>query len=159
MQLISLDSLKPYEKKEFKLKLINGLDVDYQPNKQRGELVVELIFVPFRESMSFKGSFDDYRRYDSGIGQLPDIDIEGAGVLSILVMGAENVEGKKHNNPYAVVIFREDKKKTKVMQHFTTQNMGKCFPSSLKANALLEECADGLFVQPGDPEKPRPTLE
>lgn len=115
-----MDSLKPYEKKEFKLKLVKGLDFDYQPKKHRGDLVVELTFVPFREeTMAFKGSFSDYKRYSSRIDQSPDEDgaFEGAGLLSMTVIGAENVEGKKHTNPYALVIFRGDRRKTKVMQH------------------------------------------
>lgn len=124
MQQVPLDSLKPYEKKEFKLKLVEGLDFDDQPKKHRGELVVELTFVPFREeTVSFKGSFSDNKRCGSGIDQSADEDgaFEGAGLLSVTVIGAENADGKKHTNPYALVIFRGDKRKTKVMQH------GKCF--------------------------------
>lgn len=119
MQLVPLYSLKPHEKKEFTLDLLKGSNVDDHPKKQRGQIVVELTFIPFKEeSMSFKGSFNEFKRFDSGIDQLPYEDgaFEGAGLLSVMVIGAENVDAEKHNNPCALVIFRGDKRKTKVMQ-------------------------------------------
>lgn len=119
MQFVSLNALKPYEKKELTLDLLKGSDIGDHPKKQRGQIVVELTFIPFKEeSMSFKGSFNDYKRFNSGIDQLPNEDgaLEGAGLLSVMIIGAENVDAEKHNNPYAYVIFRGDKKKTRVMQ-------------------------------------------
>ncbi|XP_031383535.1 synaptotagmin-3 isoform X2 [Punica granatum] len=119
MQLVPLDSLRPYEKKELKLNLKNGSDVDDHHKKQRGHLVVELTVVPFKEeSASFKGSFSEYKRYESGIDQPPDEDgaFEGAGLLSVMVIGAEDVEGERHNNPYAIVVYRGDKKKTRMIR-------------------------------------------
>ncbi|KAK1416621.1 hypothetical protein QVD17_32412 [Tagetes erecta] len=37
----------------------------------------------------------------------------GAGVLLVSIQGAEGVEGEHHNNPYAMVIFRGETRKTK----------------------------------------------
>lgn len=45
---------------------------------------------------------------------LQDDFVGGAGLLSVKIQGAASVEGKRHSNPYAVMHFRGEKKKTKV---------------------------------------------
>ncbi|XP_030450868.1 synaptotagmin-3 [Syzygium oleosum] len=116
MQLVPLNLLKPHEKKEFVLDLMKHTDIsNHQDKKRRGQLVVELTFVPFKdESGSFNGLPNGYGRIESGVGRVSDND--GAGLLSVIVQGAEDVEGEKHNNPYALVIFRGEKKKTKMLR-------------------------------------------
>lgn len=119
IQLVPLNLLKPHEKKEFVLDLMKHTDIsDHQDKKRRGQLVVELTFVPFKEeSGSFKELPNGYGRIESGIDKVSDDSaLSGAGLLSVIVQGAEDVEGERHNNPYALVIFRGEKKKTKMLR-------------------------------------------
>ena len=118
MQLVPLKLLTPYETKEFTLDLLKDTDTsDSQNKKKRGQIEVELTFVPFKEN-SMKcnsGPLDGYRRRENGTDRSSDDGaFGGAGLLSVLVQGAEDVEGQSHNNPYAVVLFRGERKKTKV---------------------------------------------
>jgi len=116
MQLVPLKLLKPYENKEFTLDLLKDTNVNETPNKKfRGQIVVDMTFVPFREdSMKFGGSSEGYVRKDSGIDSVSDDEVqEGAGLLSVVVQEADEVEGH-HNNPFAVITFRGEKKRTKV---------------------------------------------
>jgi len=75
-----------------------------------------MTFVPFREdSMKFGGSSEGYVRKDSGIDNVSDDEVqEGAGLLSVVIQEADEVEGDHHNNPFAVLTFRGEKKRTKV---------------------------------------------
>ncbi|KAL3732043.1 hypothetical protein ACJRO7_028827 [Eucalyptus globulus] len=119
IQLVPLNLLQPHEKKEFVLDLMKHTDIsDHQDKKRRGQLVVELTFVPFKEeSGSFKELPNGYGRIESGIDKVSDDSaLSGAGLLSVIVQGAEDVEGERHNNPYALVIFRGEKKKTKMLR-------------------------------------------
>ncbi|XP_048134907.1 synaptotagmin-3 isoform X2 [Rhodamnia argentea] len=119
MQLVPLNLLKPQEKKEFVLDLLKHTDIsDHQDKKRRGQLVVELTFVPFKEEGgSFDGLPNGYGRIESGVNKgSNDNALSGAGLLSVIVQGAEDVEGERHNNPYALVIFRGEKKKTKMLR-------------------------------------------
>lgn len=117
MQLVPLKLLKPYENKEFVLDLLKDTNTNETPNKKpRGKIVVDLTFVPFKEdSGKFGGSSEGYGRRESGIDIVSDDEVqEGAGLLSVVIQEAEEVEGEHHNNPYAVLTFRGEKKKTRV---------------------------------------------
>jgi len=73
--------------------------------------------VPFREdSIEFSGPLDgnDGRGSASGRHSSDEESLSGAGLLSVIVQGAEDVEGKHHINPYALVLFRGERKRTKV---------------------------------------------
>ncbi|KAL3646780.1 hypothetical protein CASFOL_009324 [Castilleja foliolosa] len=108
MQIVPLNILVPYEKKEFNLDLRNSMDPNDPHNKKpRGQITVHVTFVPFLEdSKKFSGSFDNN-------GNSKNESLSGTGLLLVTVVEAEDVEGKTHNNPYATIIFRGDKKKTK----------------------------------------------
>lgn len=117
MQLIPLKVLKAYENKEFTLDLLKDTNLNETPQKKpRGKIVVDLTFVPFREDSSkFGGPSEGYVRKESGIDYVSDDEVqEGAGLLSVVIQEAEEVEGDHHNNPYAVLTFRGEKKRTKV---------------------------------------------
>jgi len=77
---------------------------------------VDLTFVPFKEDSSkFGGPSEGYSRKESGFDVVSDDEVqEGAGLLSIVIIEAEEVEGEHHNNPFAVLTFRGEKKRTKV---------------------------------------------
>ncbi|KAE7996982.1 hypothetical protein FH972_001658 [Carpinus fangiana] len=119
MQLVPLKLLTTYETKEFKLELLKNTNNNSPQNhKKRGHIEVELTFVPFKEdSCKFSESLDSYERKESGVSRASDNEVEaGAGLLSVIVQGAEDVEGERHNNPYALVLFRGERKKTKMIR-------------------------------------------
>lgn len=127
MQFVPLKQLTPHEMKEFKLDLLKDTNItDSHSKKQRGQLVVELTFVPFKEdtikySGNFSGPIEAYRRNESEIDMSMSSDDStqgGSGVLSVMIQGAEDVEGKCHNNPYALILFKGEKKKTHVSLGF-----------------------------------------
>lgn len=120
MQLVPLKLLTPHETKEFTLDLLKHSNTtDPKDKTQRGQIVVELTYVPFKEDSSkFSTALSEkYSGKDIRINQSFSMNEEilgGAGLLSVVVQGAEDVEGEHHNNPYALVLFRGEKKKTKV---------------------------------------------
>ena len=57
---------------------------------------------------------------------LQDDCVGGAGLLSVKIQGATSVEGKRHSNPYAVMHFRGEKKKTKVDLFLTHKTPCSC---------------------------------
>ncbi|XP_050387824.1 synaptotagmin-3-like [Argentina anserina] len=132
MQLVPLKALTPFDKKEFKLDLLSDRNDTccFQSKNQRGQLVVELKFVPFKEERGrFSGPLDIIEPRENGttnengsheIMSLLSSDDEsvlgGAGLLSVLIQGAENVEGRCHNNPYALILFRGETKKTAMIR-------------------------------------------
>ncbi|GMN51059.1 hypothetical protein TIFTF001_020213 [Ficus carica] len=119
VQLIPLKQLTPYETKEFTLSLLKDTNIsDSQEKKKRGQIEVELTFVPFKEnSLKYIGPSDAYGRKESCNDEaLDDGALRGAGLLSVLVEGAEEVEGQSHNNPYALVLYRGERKKTKIIK-------------------------------------------
>ncbi|OMO86782.1 C2 calcium-dependent membrane targeting [Corchorus capsularis] len=119
MQLIPLKLLTPYETKEFNLDLLKHTHInDPHDKKQRGKIAVELTYAPFREeSMKLDGPQNSYGRKESGFYKSSESEVfRGAGLLSVMIQGAEDVEGEHHNNPYALVLFRGDTKKTKMIK-------------------------------------------
>ncbi|XP_020878498.1 synaptotagmin-3 isoform X2 [Arabidopsis lyrata subsp. lyrata] len=123
MQLIPLQKINPGEKKAFNLDLIKNSNVvmDSGDKKKRGRLELDLRYVPFREESlkSRNKSQDEYQRKESRDEKSSEDDdfLSQAGLLSVAVQSAKDVEGKKkHSNPYAVVLFRGEKKKTKMLK-------------------------------------------
>ena len=119
MQLVPLKLLTPNETKEFKLDLVKNTNVnDPQNKKRRGQLVVELTYVPFRtDSIKINENGDGYENMENGKGgALTEEALGGAGLLLVTIQGAEDVEGEHHSksNPYALIHFRGEKRKTKV---------------------------------------------
>ncbi|XP_042467887.1 synaptotagmin-3-like [Zingiber officinale] len=109
----TLDVLFPHETKEFTVDLLKNMNPNDPQNKRnRGKIVLHLTFDPFKEDT---GTFskvleEKLSSIDSGIQ-----DASGnGGLLLVIVEAAEDVEGKHHTNPYAVVLLRGEKKKTKV---------------------------------------------
>lgn len=117
MQLIPLKLLTPNETKELTLDLVKNSNVnDPQNKKRRGKIVVELTFIPFKpDSIKFDENCDGNQKKESGTSRSSDDETLGeAGLLSVMIQEAEDVEGEHHNNPYALIHFRGEKKKTKV---------------------------------------------
>lgn len=120
MQLVPLKVLTPRETKDFTLDLLKHTNIsDSRDKKQRGQIVVELTYVPFRaDSIKFSGPLDGNGEMGSVSGRSPpeEAPLSGAGLLSVMVQGAEDVEGKRHHNPYALVHFRGERKRTKTIK-------------------------------------------
>ncbi|KAK3033732.1 hypothetical protein RJ639_034507 [Escallonia herrerae] len=116
MQVVPLRLLVPQEMKEFTLNLVKNTNPNDPHNKKlRGQIVMELTFVPFREDTeTFSGPLDRHDERNESLGKASeDTSLLRGGLLLVTVVGAEDVEGKHHNNPYALILFRGEKKKTK----------------------------------------------
>lgn len=128
-QVVPLKLLKPQESTEFILDLLKNTNVsDPQKKKPRGKIVVELKYAPFREDNNIvSGSLDGSLRIESqNEASCNSMTSSGAGVLMVTVQGAEDVEGERHNNPYALVIFKGETKKSKVSCSFSILNSYNC---------------------------------
>ncbi|XP_050243045.1 synaptotagmin-3-like isoform X2 [Quercus robur] len=119
MQIVPLRLLTPHETKEFTLNLVKNTNPNDPHNKKwRGKLVVELTFKPFiDDSELFSGSLHGSGKREDMVGKgSEDVSLNRAGLLLVLLQGAEDVEGSHHNNPYAVVNFGGEQKKTKTIK-------------------------------------------
>ncbi|KAK9018729.1 hypothetical protein V6N11_033776 [Hibiscus sabdariffa] len=119
MQFVPLKLLTPNETKEFKLDLLKHTFMgDPADKKQRGNIVIELTYAPFREdTFKVESPRGGLGSKESSFERLSEAQVlTGAGLLSVMVQGAEDVDGVRHNNPYAVVRFRGEKKKTKKLK-------------------------------------------
>ncbi|XP_031742060.1 synaptotagmin-3 isoform X3 [Cucumis sativus] len=135
MQLVPLKLLTPYESKELVLDLVKNTDInDTQNKKPRGKLTVELLFTPLREeSMKYlENSISDVKEAENEV-------LEEAGVLSVTIQGAHGVEGEKHTNPYAVIHFRGERKKTKMMKKTRDPLWNEEFPFMLEEPPIGEK--------------------
>ncbi|KAG8380511.1 hypothetical protein BUALT_Bualt06G0023300 [Buddleja alternifolia] len=118
-QIYPLKLLTPNEPKEATLDLLKDTGIsDSHNKKQRGQISLELTYAPFRDDRDdFSGLLDGYARKDSMMDRIPsNVNQTGAGLLLVTVQGAQDVEGSRHNNPYVLVIFRGETKKSKMMR-------------------------------------------
>ncbi|CAA0814450.1 Synaptotagmin-3 [Striga hermonthica] len=118
-QNFPLKMLAPNEPKQVTLDLLKDTNISEPHNKkQRGKIMLELVYAPFREdSADFSGLLEGFNREDSSFNRAPsNISQTGAGLLLVNVQGAHDVEGSRHNNPYVVIIFRGETKKSKMMK-------------------------------------------
>ncbi|CAK9312739.1 unnamed protein product [Citrullus colocynthis] len=109
MNVVPLKELTPDESKEFTLDVLKNMDPnDTQNEKSRGQLVVELLYKPFKDDEAPK-EVDD----EEAVQKAPDGTPDGGGLLVVIVHQAEDVEGKHHTNPYVRLLFRGEEKRTK----------------------------------------------
>lgn len=110
--------LSPNDTKEVKLDLLKSayISSEDKSKKPRGQIVLELKYAPFREDIDyFSGPLNSYRKNENGIDTISDKSSPGgAGLLMVTVYGAQDVEGSRHNNPFVLIIFRGEKRKSKV---------------------------------------------
>ncbi|KAI3791773.1 hypothetical protein L2E82_05636 [Cichorium intybus] len=118
MQVIPLNLLTPHEKKEFTMELVKNMNPNDARNKKpRGSITVELNFVPFVEdTMGFNGPIDLFMRKETIPKTLGSEYVNRAGLLVVTVIAAKDVDGKRHNNPFALIVFKGEKRKTKVLK-------------------------------------------
>ncbi|KAM3376815.1 synaptotagmin-1 [Capsicum galapagoense] len=109
MNVIPLKDLTPDESKIMTLDLLKNMDAnDAQNDKDRGQIMVELTYKPFKEDELLKDIEDNDAAHKVLEGTPP-----GGGVLMIMVHEAQDVEGKHHTNPYVRIIFKGEERKTK----------------------------------------------
>ncbi|KAJ3688935.1 hypothetical protein LUZ61_018099 [Rhynchospora tenuis] len=112
MQVVPLRSLLPHETTTFTLDLLKSLNPNDAHNKKnRGKLVVELTFDPFKDDNWSMG-----RQSCVQTGVDGDEFASTGGMLLVTIESAQDVEGKKKTNPYVEVVFKGEKKKTKVIK-------------------------------------------
>ncbi|CAH8379652.1 unnamed protein product [Eruca vesicaria subsp. sativa] len=120
MQMIPLKKINPGEKKAFNLDLIKNSNIvmDVPEKKQRGKLELDLRYVPFRDgSMKYRNDVQDEHQSRDEKSSEEDDFLSNAGLLSVAIQSAKDVEGKKkYTNPYALVLFRGEKKRTKMLR-------------------------------------------
>lgn len=108
---VPLKDLTPEETKAMTLDLLKTLDPnDVQNEKSRGQLVLELMYKPFKEGENPNESDD----VDT-VQKAPEGTPDGGGLLVVYVHEGQDLEGKHHTNPSARIILRGEEKRTKVM--------------------------------------------
>ncbi|KAJ9675026.1 hypothetical protein PVL29_024121 [Vitis rotundifolia] len=110
MNVIPLKELTPDEPKVFTLDLLKNMDPnDVQNEKSRGQIVLEALYKPFKDT-EIPTELED----PNAIQKAPEGTPAGGGLLVIIVHEAQEVEGKHHTNPYVRLLFRGEERKTKV---------------------------------------------
>ncbi|MBA0775161.1 hypothetical protein Gotri_010322 [Gossypium trilobum] len=109
LNVVPLKDLTPDEPKVLTLVLLKTLNPnDPQNDKPRGQLVIELVYKPFKEDEML----DDID--DSGMKEkAPEGTPAGGGLLVIIVHEAQDLEGKYHTNPHVRLLFKGEERKTK----------------------------------------------
>lgn len=141
-QLYPLKLLTPNVPMEATLDLLKDTSISAPHNKkQRGQIVLELTYAPFREDMrGFSGILEGYGRKDSITdGASGNGSPNGAGLLLLSVQGAHDVEGSRHNNPYVLIIFRGETKKSKMIKRTRNPAWDEEFQFLLEEPPLAEK--------------------
>lgn len=110
MNVIPLKELTPEEPKVLTLNLLKNMDPnDVQNEKSRGDLVVEVVYKPFKED-EIPNDLED----PNAVDKAPEGTPAGGGLLVVIIHEAQDVEGKHHTNPFVRLLFRGEERKTKV---------------------------------------------
>lgn len=120
--MVPLKLLTAHEPKEFTLELLKSTfnsdshHGDSHHKKERGQIVVELTYDHFKENSDEASEhLEREGRKENGIDRAHGNESpSGAGLLVVSIYGADDVEGENHSNPYVFILFRGEKKKTKV---------------------------------------------
>ncbi|XP_072959547.1 synaptotagmin-2-like [Typha angustifolia] len=109
MNVIPLKDLTPDEPKSLTIDLLKNMDSnDARNEKSRGQVVVQLIYKPFKGD-----SGNDVSDDSDIVEKAPKGTPEGGGLLAVTVHEAQDVEGKHHTNPYVRILFKGEERKTK----------------------------------------------
>jgi hypothetical protein len=113
INVIALKDLTPDESKMLTLDLLKNMDSnDPQNEKNRGQLVVEVRYQPFKVGDADEDVSDDSN--NATMEKVPECTPEGGGLLIVTVHEGQDLEGKHHTNPFVRLIFRGEEKKTMV---------------------------------------------
>ncbi|KAK2982278.1 hypothetical protein RJ640_020830 [Escallonia rubra] len=109
MNVIPLKDLTPDEPKVMTLDLLKNMDPnDAQNEKSRGQLVLEVMYKPFKDD-EIPNDTDD----PNAVQKAPDGTPDGGGLLVVIVHEAQDLEGKHHTNPSVRLLFKGEEKRTK----------------------------------------------
>lgn len=109
MNVIPLKELTPDESKVFTIDLLKNMDPnDAQNEKSRGQLVIELMYKPFKAD-EMPNDLDD----PNSVEKAPEGTPSTGGLLAVIIHEAQDVEGKHHTNPFVRVLFKGEERKTK----------------------------------------------
>ncbi|CAK9148303.1 unnamed protein product [Ilex paraguariensis] len=109
LNAIPLKELTPDEPKVMTLDLLKTMDPnDVQNEKSRGQIVVEVIYKPFRGDEISNESEDS-----NAVQKAPEGTPDGGGLLVVILHEAQDLEGKHHTNPSVRLLFRGEERKTK----------------------------------------------
>lgn len=109
MQVLPLKELTFDEPKTLTLDLVKNMDVIDSDDKSRGQIVLDLLYSPFKEDNLSNVVTDD----SGSVEKAPEGTPAGGGLLVVIIHEAEDLEGKHHTNPYARIIFKGEERKTK----------------------------------------------
>ncbi|XVF35942.1 hypothetical protein REPUB_Repub19eG0015300 [Reevesia pubescens] len=109
MNVVPLKDLTPDEPKVLTLDLLKNMDPNDPTNeKSRGQLVMEVVYKPFKED-EIPNDLED----SNIVQKAPEGTPAGGGLLVVIVHEGEDLEGKHHTNPHVRLLFRGEEKKTK----------------------------------------------
>ncbi|GMH16552.1 hypothetical protein Nepgr_018393 [Nepenthes gracilis] len=112
MNLVQLKELKPDEPKNVTLDLLKSMDPDVERNeKSRGQVVLELVYNPFKDA-ELPNDLED----SNTVEKAPEGTPAGGGLLVVGVYQAQDVEGKHHTNPYVHLVLKGEERKTKYVK-------------------------------------------
>ena len=123
MQIVPLRLLTPHETKEFTLNLVKNTNPNDPHNKKwRGKLVVELTFKPFiDDSELFSGSLHGSGKSEDMVGKgSEDVSLNRAGLLLVLLQGAEMLRGIITTTLMLWSILEENRRKPRWILTFNT---------------------------------------
>ncbi|KAG0488503.1 hypothetical protein HPP92_007314 [Vanilla planifolia] len=109
MQVVPLKDLMPEEPKTMTLNLVKGMDLIETDDKPRGQIVLDMLYSPFKEDYILTEEGDNA----GDVSKAPDGTPSGGGLLVVIVHEAEDLEGKHHTNPYVRITFKGEEKRTK----------------------------------------------
>ena len=114
LQVVPLQELTPDEPKVVTLDLLKNMDPnDVQNEKPRGQIVLELMYKPFKDDDIPKDDEDS-----NAVEKAPEGTPDGGGLLVVIVHEAQDLEGKHHTNPQVRLLFRGEERRTKVCRSF-----------------------------------------
>lgn len=117
LNVIPLKELTPEESKEMTVSLLKNMDPnDVQNEKSRGQIVLELMYKPFKDDEIPNETEDS-----NVVEKAPEGTPDGGGLLVVIVHEAQDLEGKHHTNPQVRLLFRGEEKRTKVCCSLSTQ--------------------------------------
>ncbi|CAL5384694.1 unnamed protein product [Camellia sinensis] len=109
LNVIPLKELTPEESKEMTVSLLKNMDPnDVQNEKSRGQIVLELMYKPFKDDEIPNETEDS-----NVVEKAPEGTPDGGGLLVVIVHEAQDLEGKHHTNPQVRLLFRGEEKRTK----------------------------------------------
>lgn len=112
INIVPLKELTPDETKVFTLELLKSLDPnDARNEKSRGQLVLEMLYKPFKDD-----EMPADHEESGTVDKAPEGTPADGGLLVVSVHQAQDLEGKHHTNPYVRLLLKGEERKTKTIK-------------------------------------------